>query len=85
MTKSGCDDLTLYPNPASDVLHVNSDDVIGQYLIVNDMDNIVMKESNINKKAFDIDVRHLNTGHYIISIYLRDRNKVIVYPFIVTH
>ena len=50
-----CDNLTIYPNPANDVLHVNCGDVIGQYIIVNDMDNIVLKGTKIDKKSFDIE------------------------------
>jgi len=80
-----CNDLTIYPNPANDVLHVNSSDVIGDYIIVNDMDNIMMKGTRIDKKSFDIDTQHLSSGHYLISIYLRDMNKILVYPLIVQH
>ncbi len=80
--------VSIYPNPASNVLEVvltdKNDLKKNEYAIINSIGQIVsegqiMKDPNIN--SFSINVSHLNNGIYYIRLFLKDQflyKKVII-------
>ena len=65
-------ELTLYPNPAKDVLIVKSDKAISEVSIYNAEGKKVINDS---KNTTQIDVQHLNPGLYILEAQDKNGNK----------
>ena len=58
-------DFSISPNPATDILIINSDDLISNFIIY-DLCGKVILHSNINSKYFKINLSSLKTGPYIV-------------------
>src|SRR5690606_20856361 len=58
--------LTIYPNPVSDVLHIHSTDMISK-VSVYDIRGKMVKEIDVNSQNVEIDVNHLPGGLYFIK------------------
>ena len=58
--------LTLHPNPVSDVLHIHSTDMISK-VSVYDIRGKMVKEIYVNSQNVEIDVSHLPGGLYFIK------------------
>jgi|JI6StandDraft_1071083.scaffolds.fasta_scaffold116974_2 arabinogalactan endo-1,4-beta-galactosidase len=67
--KTSFSKLTIYPNPVSTILNINSNDtkVITTLKITNVLGQIVFSKTNANNQKV-IDVSNLNSGLYILSI-----------------
>ena len=68
--------LTLYPNPVTDVLHINSLDVINT-ISVFDIYGKVIKSIDVNSQNIEISVNRLLAGVYFVKAQTKD-NKTIV-------
>ncbi|MBQ4205913.1 MAG: T9SS type A sorting domain-containing protein, partial [Bacteroidales bacterium] len=64
-------DLSLYPNPATDCLIVESEKTIVKYQIYNNQAKLVF-ENHINSKIIKINVSALQSGTYIIILTTED-------------
>lgn len=64
-------DLSLYPNPATDCLIVESEKTIVKYQIFNDQAGLVF-ENHTNSKIIKINVSTLQSGTYIIKLTTED-------------
>lgn len=58
--------LTVYPNPVSDILHIQTEQVIKQIFVL-DLTGKVMMQLQGNNKT--IDLQSLPTGHYIVRVH----------------
>jgi hypothetical protein len=68
--------LSVYPNPASDVLNINIDNKAGtvnSYRVI-DITGRVVAESNANSNSFAIDVNGVNPGLYFVQVILNNGN-----------
>ena len=68
--------LNLYPNPVSDFLNVNGNDIAGNnWNIVNSLGQIVMN-GNILNNNISIQVNDLNNGYYLFQLISSDHRTV---------
>jgi PKD repeat protein len=63
--------IVPYPNPTIDVISINIDEDIDFVQIVDRQFNTVIKNVNVSSKT-DMDVSHLQTGHYTMIIHFKD-------------
>jgi len=70
--------LSVFPNPANDVLHINLDGVAGQIssFSIIDITGRVLLNGNSNSNYLNINVSELKTGMYFVQIMLNDGNSV---------
>lgn len=60
--------ITVYPNPASDVLNIKSESKINKVAVT----DLAGKNVNVRLNGNSLDVRHLPTGTYFISVETKD-------------
>ncbi len=60
--------LSLYPNPAADRVHVESEEAV-QRCDLYDMTGALVRRVTVDAKTFDLDVADLPAGAYLINIY----------------
>jgi hypothetical protein len=60
-------ELSVYPNPASDRLHVVSSEPFSRYILSNMLGQEVMN-TEVHQNEVDITVSHLNKGLYLLKI-----------------
>ncbi len=56
--------VKLFPNPTSDVVNIQSATFVNEIAIMDATGRIVLIESNMNTKAYALNVSHLSTGVY---------------------
>ena len=61
-------DLVVYPNPATDVINIVSNEIIKKVEILN-LSGQSIGTSVENSKKITLDVSHLNSGVYLIKLY----------------
>lgn len=61
------DEVTLFPNPADKLLHLNGLRGLND-IIIYTMEGKVLKRIRISQAAFEIDVSHLKPGYYMVEI-----------------
>ncbi len=72
----------LYPNPVQDVLHVNSNQDVLSYKVMDSFGKIVLMEENNNfEKNFIIDMTSLSKGYYIIRLNFNNES-IANLPFV---
>lgn len=70
------DKINLYPNPASDLLTIQSEEnAIVNYTIYNSLGQLIQQKI-VNKEQFQINISHLSSGMYTIQLNTRT-NKLI--------
>jgi len=69
-------DFTVYPNPATDFVNINSADSIDSYRI-HDLTGRVVKKSSPYSNNFRIDVTSLNKGVYMVKLNSGDKTGSI--------
>ncbi len=85
VTYTGTDDLSssgimLYPNPASDIITIESDFEIASLKIYNPTGQTIV-EKEVNNKNYNFDVSPLNPGIYFLKIEFEDEQvlkKIVV-------
>jgi len=69
--------ITIYPNPASSVLHIMTDNTtIGEVRLLDMLGNVIYS-SNINENGHTIDVSGYRHGIYFIQVY--SENQVFTF------
>ncbi|RLD60158.1 MAG: alpha-amylase [Bacteroidetes bacterium] len=61
--------LYIYPNPASNLLHLNSDKEINKIVVHNIIGTQIKEINNINSEAININVSDFKAGLYFVSVY----------------
>ncbi|MFT4801254.1 MAG: beta-glucanase (GH16 family), partial [Flavobacteriaceae bacterium] len=72
------DKFSIYPNPASDVITINTNENIDKVLLYSILGQLVINEKITTKQ---IDTKHLKSGLYILKIYSENNTitkKVII-------
>ena len=69
-------DFTVYPNPTTDFVNINSANTIDSYRI-HDLTGRVVKRSSPNSNNFRIDVTSLNKGVYMVKLNSGDKTGSI--------
>lgn len=59
--------IDVFPNPASDFLHVNAEENISEIVVCDALGSVVMK-LNPNEKSTVIDVQNFSTGVYFVNV-----------------
>jgi hypothetical protein len=72
--------LTLYPNPVTDVLHINSTEIINEVSVF-DIHGKVVKSIDVNSQSIEINVTHLPAGMYFVKTQTLE-NHVITQRFL---
>lgn len=62
--------VRVFPNPAENTLHVESDEIISRITIFNLTGNHVIDKDDFGDYATSFDIVHLKPGLYIIKIYM---------------
>ncbi len=73
--------LTLYPNPVTGVLYINSLDVINTISVFDIYGKAVKTVSGLNNNSSEIDLSHLQSGVYFIKVQTVD-NRLQIRSFI---
>ena len=68
--------ISIFPNPANDVLNITSSEQISEIEIVNSLGQVV-KHMDVNADNVVCDVYGLMAGVYIVRIYRTDRTSII--------
>ena len=59
--------ITVFPNPASDVVNINSGEIISSILIIDFSGKTILEENVVNSNAVRIDVSSIHQGLYILK------------------
>ena len=59
--------VSLFPNPAKDIININSTESIEKIVVYNTLLQIVYSKM-IDAKSFEIDLSHLESGHYVVVL-----------------
>lgn len=68
--------VRLYPNPASDLLYIESDMEIKQVTVFNAIGKIVMQHSSVNNPRLQLNVGSLTPGLYMIKVDNEDQSSM---------
>ena len=60
--------ISIFPNPASAVLNILSDEYISSMAMTDETGRVVAQANNLNTLSYQINTSHLSTGVYIIRI-----------------
>ncbi len=60
----------IFPNPAENTLHVESDEIISRITIFNLTGNSILDKTDIGDYTTSVNITQLKPGLYIIRIYL---------------
>ena len=60
--------LRVYPNPATDFLHIESDQPLNHIVVYDSYGRLVLSVSNVNKNSTIINTKTLSPGVYIICL-----------------
>lgn len=63
------DDITLYPNPATDLVNIHSSRFISSISVADEMGRIVIQTTDIHSPEYQMNTSGLSTGVYIVRIY----------------
>jgi hypothetical protein len=64
--ESALSELTIFPNPASDLVRLTSNDMVDQVVLYNVLGSVIQTYT-VNAKSVDLDVSQLATGLYYIK------------------
>lgn len=81
--QTSIDKMTLYPNPADELLHVIYSTPIQQIAVHDYQGKLVFIQQNINSKSYGLDTRSLSNGIYQLSISTKE--NTIKSKFSVVH
>ena len=65
---------SIYPNPATDRVKVESGTTVDYYELYNMMGALVARQA-VGQKVFDLDLSHLPAGAYLINIYAEGQKQ----------
>jgi hypothetical protein len=68
--------VTLYPNPVSDVLYINSMDIINKVSVYDIQGKVIKTVSGLNSNTSEINLSSLQNGVYFISVVSENGEKL---------
>ncbi len=66
----------VFPNPVSDNLNVESDQIFNRISVFNLLGSKIVEETGFNDYSVSLNITHLNQGLYIIKIYFKSGKSV---------
>ncbi len=63
-------DITLFPNPTSDLLHLQAKQPIQQLLVYDALGRVILQQDHLQQQELDLDTHTLAVGTYFISIWV---------------
>lgn len=69
-------EITLYPNPVSEILHVKSSDWVIKYEVYNILGTLILSGESKMSKELNLDVSSLAKGLYVLKIQTDNRDTV---------
>ncbi len=75
-------DITLFPNPTSDLLHLQAKQPIQQLLVYGALGRVILQQDHLQQQELDLDTHTLAVGTYFISIWvegqlIRERFQIV--------
>nr|WP_294858945.1 T9SS type A sorting domain-containing protein [uncultured Fluviicola sp.] len=64
--------LSVFPNPSTDVLHLNSDELISQVEFYTVSGELSLNHSMNESKTAEVNISSLNSGMYLVKVYGKD-------------
>ena len=72
-------DVTIFPNPATDLLNIHSSDFVSAISMYDQMGRIVYEANNINRGSYQINTSRMPKGIYFVKIrFNNDSNAPMV-------
>jgi Secretion system C-terminal sorting domain len=71
-------EVKLYPNPVTDDLFIESEEVINTINVFNTLGQIVKKVEKVNEKQFTLNMSDLQVGIYYVRINNQEGRKIIM-------
>ena len=68
MNEISTTDFSVYPNPASEVININSTKMLNAVITISDLTGKVVKTSTINGLTASVNTSGLNSGIYYVTI-----------------
>ncbi len=65
--------VSVYPNPTTDILHIDSSNRVVSYQVVDLNGRVIMSGNDVNSS---INVSHLSSGNYLLVLYTTNGNTV---------
>ncbi len=69
---------SIFPNPASELVHIISDDTIDNLVIYSSSGKKVLEYYKIDSKSHDVDISSLVDGAYYVRIISGNKNKTVL-------
>jgi hypothetical protein len=70
-------DFNVYPNPVSDVLHVDAESVIREISIQNVLGQQIIRSGNIRSNTLELNISELKSGIYFIRVSGNDGSNTV--------
>ena len=70
-------EISIFPNPANDILHINTPFDFGFYAELTDISGRSVLSSSINKANVILDLKYLDPGIYNLKIHSKNSIDVI--------
>jgi plastocyanin len=71
--------ISIFPNPASDLITVNTtDNLFGLQYFLSDLNGRQMLAGKVNSSSFSLDIRHFDKGIYIFKVVGQERLPIKV-------
>ena len=75
--------ISIYPNPSSGIVNIESDDIIEQYVVYSSLGKVVSVVKDLNKKLHQVSFENFSSGVYYMDIQVEKnviRKKLIIHP-----
>ncbi|MCT4562507.1 MAG: T9SS type A sorting domain-containing protein [Crocinitomicaceae bacterium] len=70
------DHFSVYPNPAQDILHIQSDETIDFFEVYDQTGRMLLRDA-VTQSAFEINLESLPSGTYLLLLPFSAENKVV--------
>jgi hypothetical protein len=68
--------LRVFPNPASELIHIESDQLIDRIEVCSLTGAIVLMEENVPGRSAELEVLHLQSGIYLVHVFLNGGERI---------
>jgi len=73
-TEEGVSNLIMYPNPVINILKIRSINIVNSYKLYDINGKLILHQSGLNRKNFEIDISNLDSDIYILNTYSETTN-----------
>lgn len=74
------EDITIYPNPASSLIQISSENEISDLKLIDQLGNIIFEKRNITSTKYTLKLDEYSAGNYFLEVTINDQiiRKIIV-------